>query len=279
MHDRLSRELIDRITVKEFDLTLLSGWSNTVEGGNEAPKARIQNGFMTVTGRVSAGTIAKNTPIFNLPNDYKAPYNCYGTLRRFADPATEHLVRIYQNGAIAYIDNNFDLPASGVYWLNVRIPVKYVGGGRYLIDYLRLCILIGGAWHEWNRSCEQRTPSLICRLKGQDIRHMVVCQTAKWAGDCLGRRTENNNGFRRDIRRMLVCSRSGCEYPGGTVYRRYKSDRISNGQSLCCGTVCDKWRESLCANEFVLCFFGLVSNLGRCFNRQVEITLERGCAA
>lgn len=128
MHDRLSRELIDRITVKEFDLTLLNGWTNSA-GENEIVKARIKDGIMTVTGQMSSGTITRNTPIFNFPDGYKAPYNCYGTLRRFAAPATEHLVRIYQNGAIAYIDNNFDLPASGIYWLNVRIPVKYVGGG------------------------------------------------------------------------------------------------------------------------------------------------------
>ena len=147
MHDRLSRELIDRITVKEFDLTLLNGWTNSA-GENEIVKARIKDGIMTVTGQMSSGTITRNTPIFNFPDGYKAPYNCYGTLRRFGAPATEHLVRIYKNGSLGYIDNNFDLPASGIYWLNVRIPVKYVGGGRLKAVFLGAWLLLGGVWHE-----------------------------------------------------------------------------------------------------------------------------------
>ena len=131
MIDRLSRELIDRITVKEFNITLMNGWSN-YGGENEVAKARIKDGIMTVTGQLSSGTIVKNTQFFMLPSGYIVPYNSYGTLRRFSNPATLHLVRFYPGGASGYVDNNFDLPAAGMYYLHAMVPVKYVGGGALL---------------------------------------------------------------------------------------------------------------------------------------------------
>ncbi|WP_256132344.1 hypothetical protein [Anaerovorax odorimutans] len=126
--NKLLQWVIEKLAVKEYNLNLLNGWTN--HGGDNAPiKATIIGNEMAVTGTLSSGTIAKNTKLFDFPEGYAATYNCYGRLTRFWNPLQEHLVRVYPNGTAAHIDNNYDLLASGTYFLDIKVPIKYVGGG------------------------------------------------------------------------------------------------------------------------------------------------------
>lgn len=136
MKDKLNeilRNVMHKITTKEFDLELLNGWENAGNLDGIA-KAMIKDGEMVVTGQIRATTdtaTAANTPIFKFPNGYMTTHNCYGTLRAFNKPAAEYLVRMHKDGTTAMVDNNYNLgeAANNVYFLNIRIPVKYVGGG------------------------------------------------------------------------------------------------------------------------------------------------------
>lgn len=132
MKDKLNeilRNVMNKLTVKEFDLELLNGWKNT-GSGMEKTKAKIKDGEMAVTG-------------------YVPTHNCYGVLRRFDSPATEHMLFMRANKREILIDANWDLPAATSYFFDIKIPVKYVGGGGRLLRGILAAIRAwsGGVWH------------------------------------------------------------------------------------------------------------------------------------
>ena len=175
---------------------------------------------------------------------------------------------------------------SGVYNHNA-IPLKIYGlkkvsgGGRYLIDYLRLlCGLIGGAWHEWNRSCEQRTPSLIWRSGGAYRGYMELRQTPEWPSSLLGDCDSYFNMQHVGPRRIFSSPRRVHQFPGWSICRNAnRGGRSIRKLFRTVSTISPAVKRSILLERGISNEQSRHLYCASAGNRSLEITLERGCAA